>query len=639
MSLLPLATLVQLYLIFFLIGLFFWFPQRRQLHFLGPVFFHDLVRTGRRARYLWWRCLYACLLLAALCIVKNNSQPTPGRLNARPGIPSSLLSGSRPPPPPMFSNSFTRRSLFTSMRVDELARIADKFFTSFLGLQLIVILFVTPFHVAGAIAEEKERRTLEFLMATDLSDAEIVLGKLASRLANLFLLILTALPILSLMQFLGGIDPQQVIASFIVSVMSMLSLGCLSVVVSVYSRRVTDAILGTFFWALLLLLACSFFPGISIANPLLALQTHEEAGRMFGLDRQEVLLRITAQFVLCHSLFALACCSRAVYGLRAGALAIPRSEHKETKIIVDYRWRKRRPVGDFAMLWKELYAVPTFSRGRFGRVMAGGMLMLGLAGLLLAWLVVLETTGAKRVDWNSLVRILTDVLVGVQFLALAFTAATRVSREREEQTLDSLWTTQLNRNNILYPKWLGSIYTVRVFWCYLALIWLVGLSTGGLTNFALLWLVVACLAYTAFVACLGLFFSTVKRTSLQATLWTIGVFLALTFAPLAASTLFGDATITWSPSSEQTPQMILSVLSPLISINLIISPDMDFPPDPYFQSRRDEYIVLRFMEGIIGVVCFGVASVILWIRTNYLFRRDYDPTYRPERKKGTQLFY
>ena len=48
-----------------------------------------------------------------------------------------------------------------------------------------VILLLTPAYTAGAVAEEKERRTLEFILATDLRNREIILGKVLSRLLNL----------------------------------------------------------------------------------------------------------------------------------------------------------------------------------------------------------------------------------------------------------------------------------------------------------------------------------------------------------------------------------------------------------------------------------------------------------------------
>ena len=82
--------------------------------------------------------------------------------------------------------------------------LAESFFGSFMFIQLLAVSILTPAYVASSIADEKERKTLEFMLATDLRNREIVLSKLFSRLANLTLFILTGLPILSILQFLGG---------------------------------------------------------------------------------------------------------------------------------------------------------------------------------------------------------------------------------------------------------------------------------------------------------------------------------------------------------------------------------------------------------------------------------------------------
>src|SRR5262249_45248666 len=101
-------------------------------------------------------------------------------------------------------------------RVDrrETAILAETFFSAFMIVQLILVVLLTPAYVAGAIAEEKDRKTLEFMLATDLNNREIVLSKLLSRVANMTLLLLTGLPILSILQFLGGVDSQLMLAGF-----------------------------------------------------------------------------------------------------------------------------------------------------------------------------------------------------------------------------------------------------------------------------------------------------------------------------------------------------------------------------------------------------------------------------------------
>src|SRR5262249_7488302 len=94
--------------------------------------------------------------------------------------------------------------------------------------------------------DEKERKTLEFLLATDLGNREIVLGKLVARLANLTMLVLVGLPILSLIQFFGGIDPNFLLVSFAALGLTIASLASLGILSSVLLRRSRDAIVLTY---------------------------------------------------------------------------------------------------------------------------------------------------------------------------------------------------------------------------------------------------------------------------------------------------------------------------------------------------------------------------------------------------------
>src|SRR5207245_4291873 len=121
-------------------------------------------------------------------------------------------------------------------------RFAQNYFETFMLIQIIAVMLLTPAYVAGSVADEKVKKTLEFLLATDLRNREIVLSKLLSRLANLTLFVLTGLPILSLIQFLGGVDPNLVLAGFIATLMTMLGLGGISIMNSVAFKRPRDAI-------------------------------------------------------------------------------------------------------------------------------------------------------------------------------------------------------------------------------------------------------------------------------------------------------------------------------------------------------------------------------------------------------------
>src|SRR5262249_3310537 len=171
-----------------------WLLRHAGRSLFGPVLFYDLVRSSRRGEQVGHRCVYAILLLCVLAAVYWSWFPGQGLEH---------LLRSR------------------SMSINERARFAGSFFTSFMTAKFVVVFFITPLYTASAIAEQKERRTLDFLLITDLTDREIVLGMFGARLAKLLLLLMTGLPMLSFLEFLGGIDPGLVLTGFVATCMLM----------------------------------------------------------------------------------------------------------------------------------------------------------------------------------------------------------------------------------------------------------------------------------------------------------------------------------------------------------------------------------------------------------------------------------
>src|SRR5262249_25579729 len=139
----------------------------------------------------------------------------------------------------------------------EAAEFAEAFFLAFMATQMGLVFLLTPVLTAGAIAEEKQRRTLDGLLTTHLRDREIILGKLVSRLAQMALLLLAGLPVLGFMQLLGGVDPQLVMAGFGLTLLTMLSLASLGIFNSARLGRPRPAIFMTYLYAGLFL-ACSY---------------------------------------------------------------------------------------------------------------------------------------------------------------------------------------------------------------------------------------------------------------------------------------------------------------------------------------------------------------------------------------------
>ena len=82
--------------------------------------------------------------------------------------------------------------------LEDYARLGESYCFAIIMVELALVMLAAPAAAAGAICVDRSRGTLEHMMATDLSDSEIVLGKLAARLMPILGLIAASMPVLAL---------------------------------------------------------------------------------------------------------------------------------------------------------------------------------------------------------------------------------------------------------------------------------------------------------------------------------------------------------------------------------------------------------------------------------------------------------
>ena len=99
--------------------------------------------------------------------------------------------------------------------------------------QLFLVIFIVPGLTGAAIAGERDRQTLDLLLSTQVSALWIVLGKILASLSYVFLLMVAALPLFSLVFLFGGVSPGQVGLAFVISLVSALTLGTIGIFLSV----------------------------------------------------------------------------------------------------------------------------------------------------------------------------------------------------------------------------------------------------------------------------------------------------------------------------------------------------------------------------------------------------------------------
>ena len=82
------------------------------------------------------------------------------------------------------------------------------------GSQIALILAILPALATGALAQERERQTLQPLILTPLSPLQIVWGKAGGVLSLVGLMLLATLPLTSLCFLLGGVDTGMLVAAY-----------------------------------------------------------------------------------------------------------------------------------------------------------------------------------------------------------------------------------------------------------------------------------------------------------------------------------------------------------------------------------------------------------------------------------------
>jgi ABC-type transport system involved in multi-copper enzyme maturation permease subunit len=480
---------------------------------VGPLFYYELVRLARKGRSTVLRCAYALTLLAALFLAYNARFPeydlwSPSLLPAKP---QSAL---------------------------ELSRLAQGFVYAILRVQTLAVFVLAPVYIGSAIAEERERGTLDLLRMTHLSAREVVLGKLAARVVHLGGVLLAGLPLLALTQIWGGVDFRLLLMAFLASGLNLLSVGAVCVVQSAMFRSTRMAIFASYLVSLGLLLSCTVLAGTpselfrELSEAMAVSASGPARGRPGPPAAETVIFPALAFWVTANGIAFLCFTTWAIFRLYspihpAGEKVAPDDEPTRPRedpgkdVLPPGRPRLLPPVGDSPLLWKEKNrAVGESASTALERLFSKPAVALLLPGLWAAMLFL-----ARREAWDDpdatqtmdvVSRSAAVLLAGLWCGAVAFVAAGGVSGERERRTLDVLLTVPASRAALLGAKWLGAVLSGRAFGYGLAILAAVELVGGDWHPLGTLLLLLAVTSQVALLASVGTWLSLVSRGTLRA---------------------------------------------------------------------------------------------------------------------------
>jgi ABC-type transport system involved in multi-copper enzyme maturation permease subunit len=417
---------------------------------LGPVFYYEWMTTARRWQMYAVRSLFIAVLLAALTIVWWRELG---------GVP-------------------TWRGL------DVYARVGTAFCTILLTTLFALVVLVAPTVSAGAVCQDKARGPLFHLFTTDLSDTEIIFGKLMARLIPLVGLIGCSVPVMFLSTLFGGVELRPLVGSFLV-LLGIALLGCtLSLLISVVARRTYEVLLVAFsFWAVVLLSNAiirtfDWFanlgspspaavpvrwgrpppePDYSLLGLVLAPITSGNAikGRLDSMDIAVWVFGIMA--IVSAALLLVAILAVRRITVRQAGQA---QRRRVPALSALFRWHGRswlpRPPLDWnPVLWREWRR----RRSTLVSTITWTVYVL-LAGLLT---VKAAFTKHQSIPWFALSDaerefpcLVNAALVAIGLLMLSVTSVTSLVEERDRGSLDVLLTTPLPSWHIIAAKWLVS---------------------------------------------------------------------------------------------------------------------------------------------------------------------------------------
>lgn len=476
--------------------------------FFGPVFTAEIITSSRRRRNFSLRIGYGLLLLAALCMVYSEYW--------RPW----------------------RRGT-----VQESAMAASAYFGTFATLQLLGVVLIAPALAAGAIASERERRTIEYLFATDLSNWEIVFGKFMAALLRSVAFLLVGPPILSLAMWMGGVGIDRLLAVLLITLSTLVAVTALAVAVSVWSPKARQAVIRCYVALLILLLVPAFlsvmlstlsgglwqYPG-RLQIPLGALHSAAEAlfqanpfyvlARLMGATGRVGFWELLGPLLRDHAVLAAVCLVAAPWAVRRVHLRKSSAGVKGPSAHT-----ARCAVGDRPMLWKELYAERMGNRlGWAGRLLMI-LLFASLAGFTLWYF--LQALIHDRKDFEPYAITIAVIACSLTVLGVGARAATCVTAEKERDTWLTLVSTTLTPREIVLSKCAGAVSVALPLLFLLAALWIMTLALTPDYFIAIPPTLFSLTTLVAFAAALGTWFSLWCQNSTRALGATLGTLVLL----------------------------------------------------------------------------------------------------------------
>jgi len=401
------------------------------------------------------------------------------------------------------------------LRINDARRLGTQFFAVVVTVQLLMVMLAAPAVTAGSVCVDKVRGTLHHVFVTDLSNREIILGKLGSRLLSVFAMMACCAPVLSLSGLLGGLDYEALLRAYAITSGVAVFSCSLALFFSIWVKKPhqalipTYAVLGLWCGTVIVYLMTAGFRGMNILDPtfrfLMMSNPLSSVAATYAVDDPT---RWVQPLVFLATMLTLSAVLIAISVARLRRVVIgqgdaPRkNRHRADAPLRILNLIPGPPLDADPILWREWH------RKRPGKWTGRAWMVYGVVSILASALAIYGFfTDPMSLGTRAFATLVSVAGVTIGLLLLTISATTSLGEERDRGSLDVIMTTPLSSASIIKGKWLGTFamvprLAILPLWINsgLALI-----SGEWPAPFVLLGLI---LAYSAVIASLGLALAT-----------------------------------------------------------------------------------------------------------------------------------
>ena len=318
-------------------------------------------------------------------------------------------------------------------------------------LQLSLAMLAAAMTSTVAVTAEKDRRTLELLLISRLTDGQLVLGKLAGSLLRVLLLLLAAVPVFVIASLFGGVMMPQLARVFVVTTAAALVAASVATCIAFW-KDTTFAALAITTFALVAWLAAGEVVASRWGSNAAAQMSPARA--VFAALEPAGGTRLLPFLTVCVGTIVLA---NGVAVSRVRAWNTTQDARRQPEATAAARAvvakRPSRQVWDNPVLWREIC---TRAHGK-------AILLVRLAWLLLFGAavagIIAEARQARPDGFTVAVAVVPMALASL--LAVAAMAVTSITTERDRGALDVLLVTDLEPSEFVWGKLLGVLTAAR----------------------------------------------------------------------------------------------------------------------------------------------------------------------------------